>query len=125
MFKLEFAHICEFASLQKNNRPTAAGIFSRVVVEDLPSTINRFHLIAQFESEGEGSAEIKVKLLDPEKENIKELKNKISATGSGRKSGMILDFSNMKVDHEGTYSIKIYINDEEVKSLPINIITKK
>jgi len=120
MVKLNFAHLCEYASILENGTPILAGIFSRMSGSSLPATRSNTSLVLNFSIDDKNTHSLNLVIKSPSgKEIIPPLKRDIGPVVRPDKNlGVLVNIGNLKIEEEGTFNVEIIVDDKILEKLP-------
>lgn len=123
--KLNFAIICEHAFIDKEERLSIIQTFDAIKSNIFPITHPKLTVVAVYslERKDEGKKHLQlVSIFNPEGERIAEVPNFLEYTGGKMKAQFISYFFNLPLQRDGTYKIKINLNERLIKELPLEVI---
>lgn len=122
MLEINFAHVCESAYFLENKTPAIIGIFSRIFTKELPLVIPRVTIIVEFIPSDKEIYNIEIQFISPSNKVITSFKSSIGPPEEGdERLGIVTDLSNIKLEEEGKYQVKILSADKELKTIPIEV----
>ncbi len=126
MLKLNFFHLCEYASILRNGTPLIAGIFSNIRCSSFPFRKN-FYLVLDFTIKDKKGSLISLEIQSPSgKKVLSGFKRTIpeEKVSKSEKYGMIIEIPGVKIAEEGDFKIKVFSNKDLLKKIKFNV-TKK
>ncbi|XOB42524.1 MAG: DUF6941 family protein [Candidatus Nealsonbacteria bacterium] len=128
MVRLNFSHLCEYASILENGTPVIIGIFSKMTASSLPVIRNNTSLILNFSMDDKDTHHLKVVIKSPsDKEIMPAFKRDIGPVKELDESfGFLVNIRNLKIEEEGTFNVEIIVDDKTLKKIPLtfNILKK-
>jgi len=127
MIELNFAHLCDYASLSEGGKVNILGIFSNINVSNFPYKHSQMYIVVNIFVGKSGKYRQTVKLIKKDApEQIKEVSElNIEAKNMGN-VGFINKLDNIVFEKPGEYEFQIYINDsiKSIKTIPLSLILK-
>lgn len=119
--KLNFAHICDYASFSKGGKLNISGIFKNINTVEFPFTLFQMFIVVNILVNTAGIYEGIIKLTREEDrvEDMKPLKFNLVANKDNSELGFLGQINNVKFDKEGIYKFKIYVNDSLIREIPL------
>lgn len=118
--KLNFLHICDYASLGDVGKLNVLGIFENIFVKIIPSTHPQLYVVANIGVKKIGNYKQIIKLVRnrDNQEVISPLEfglavGQLPATGIVN-AGVIGQLNNIKFEEEGSYSIQVFIDQDKI-----------
>lgn len=113
--KLNFAFLCDYASISREGKLSMNGIFENINAKIFPAVHPVMYIVANVsginardkftcELVKEDGLEIRIATIQAE----------VAAENAGRNFGFIGQFVNIKYDKPGNYLIKFYIDNREI-----------
>ncbi|NQV00451.1 MAG: hypothetical protein HQ538_06955 [Parcubacteria group bacterium] len=126
MVKLNFAHICEYASILRNGNPIISGIFSEIIARSLPYTHPGMFFVLEFSVDDKNSHSLEIIVKSPTGEKIApSFKQSIESLRDKKaKTGVVLELRNLKINKEGKYNIETIIDNKTLGTSSF-IVSKK
>jgi hypothetical protein len=117
--KVNYAHICESASVSSNGNPNFIGVFNGIAAREVPTVHKQASIVINFNPEDTDPHKIKVEILSPSgKEVIKPVEGTTGPAPSKNGAiGYILNVVSMGLDEVGRYSIKFFVDDKLIHVL--------
>lgn len=128
MVKLNFAHLCEYASILQNGTPIIIGIFSEISASSLPVTRINTALVLNFNIDDKDSHRVKITIKSPSgKEIMTPFQRDIGPVKDVNQNlGIVLSIGNIKIEEEGMFNVEIIVDDKVLRKLPFTFsISKK
>jgi len=128
MVRLNFSHLCEYASILDNGTPIIIGIFSEMTAPFLPVVRNNVSLVLNFSMEDKDTHHLKVTIKSPsDKEIMPAFERDIGPVEElDKRLGVLVSIGNLKIEEEGTFNIEIIVDDKTLEKVPfIFNISKK
>jgi hypothetical protein len=126
--KLNFAHICDYASFGEGGKLNILGIFKNINAAKFPVIHPQMFIVANILVDTAGTYKEIIKLVREEDgiEIITPFEFNITANKANAELGVFGQINAVKFDKEGIYKFKIYVNDNLIKeiSLIVNKINK-
>lgn len=129
--KLNFGFVCDYASFGMGGKLNILGIFKNINGLDLPIIHPQLFIVVNVLIDKEGTYKEVIKLIRKEdnQEIITPLEFNLSASkqpeGKKIEWGVVGQINNIKFEKSGKYEFKIFVNDELVDSIPLNVNVKK
>ena len=118
--KLNFAHICDYASLSENGKVNIMGIFQSFFTKSVPFTYPQFFIVTNSTVNRSGNLKQSIRFIRDKdgQDIISPLEFNVSATqpsASGEsKVGVLARLNNVQFDEVGSYTVQIFIEEEKV-----------
>jgi len=120
-FTKNFLFLCDHASIS-DGKLNALGIFEEINISQIPGTHLKCVLVGNFEINDStiNQVSIEVKLNDPKNNTvlleIPAMKLPVPRDNKGRqgKINVLLELGNLKLEMEGKYCFKVFMNSEHV-----------
>jgi hypothetical protein len=127
--KVPFAHICDYASVSREGKLSAMGIFDRINVASLPAMHPFLYLAFELEivaAELGSQFKLGIKLVDEDGNKVVETEamGKIDATapaGGILHAPQLIAFGGLPLPRAGRYSFDIFVNGDHKKSAPFEV----
>lgn len=128
--KVNFIHICDFASFGEGGKLNIMGIFENISPNVVPYMHPQLFVVANISILKSGKFTQIIKIVsDDEKTEIAKLEFpsdvKIPADKKTAKIGILTQFNSVNFEKYGKYKIQILIDDELIKEEEINILNSK
>ena len=123
--RVNFAHVCDMAFLSQGGKVNIIGIFKRIFGKNFPANHPRFSIIVSLTAEdaiGSHTENIKIIREDDKKEIIPELNVNFKVNEKIQDLNFIGDIINAKFEKPGKYLIKIIFDNEEIHSIPLDLV---
>lgn len=108
-----YIHLCEYATLTQEGKPTFVEVFSGIKTPSLPMQKDMY-LVANFTNSEETSLNIVLK--DPSGEEILNPFNEDVPAVENSGQGLMLRLKNVKLETEGEHKFNFYADEELVGS---------
>lgn len=113
MVELNYAHICEYATLSRGNKPVLVSIFSNVSEEELPALVRDMYFVAFLEIDDDQTHSIKIKFKTPSGDNLLDpYTEEVERQEDERGYGIMLNVGSVSFKEKGSYKIEIYSDEE-------------
>jgi len=121
--KLNFAHICDYASFSEGGKLNIFGIFKNINTAGFPIVHSQMFIVVNITAgiAGEYKEVIKFVREEDKTEIIKPLEFNMRTNKSNSEIGVLGQISNIKFDKEGKYKFKIYINNNLIQEIPLMV----
>lgn len=129
--KLNFGFVCDYASFGVGGKLNILGIFKKINGLSLPIIHPQLFIVANILIDQEGTYKEVIKLVrkEDDQEIITPLEFNLSAPkqpeGKKIELGVVGQINNIKFEKSGEYEFKIFVNDELIDSIPLNVSIKK
>lgn len=123
--KVTYAHLCDYASVSREGKLSAMGIFDRIFVHALPSVQPIMYLAFGLElrpAELDRQFDLLIKLVEQDGKSLVEMisqgKVAAAATQPGQPIGapQIFALAGVPLEREGTFSLDIFLNSDHKAS---------
>lgn len=126
MSKLNFSFICDYASFSENGKLNLLGIFKSITGTTLPITHPQLFIVTNILVEEIGSYKEVVKLVrvDDGQDVIKPMEFDFSANkldDQGIEFGVIGQINNIVFEKSGKYVFKIFLNQDLMGEIPLEV----
>lgn len=126
--RLELQHtiFCDDVRLEVGNKLSAMGIFSNLVVPQLPITIMKFAVVNHWAGEGEHLSEVRILTPDRTTPLIVSMPTKIEVPVNGYADNITF-FANVTLSVSGNYVVQTLINSTlfAEKLLPVALVQQQ
>lgn len=131
--KIRYAHLCDYAIVSQEGKPSICGIFDRLNAQSVPVVHPLMHLVFEIELhrvEAERAFQIHVSLLDADGEKVMELKGDHVPTDqahSGRQTIVVrqlLAIQGLVFPKFGEYEFVLTLNGSVGATLPLTVEQK-
>lgn len=125
--KINFAHICDMAFLSQGGKANIIGIFKVIFANSFPTTHPKFSIITSFSLknwEGKHTQVIKIVHAEDEKEIGHPIAIEFMADKKMEEINFIGDIINTSFDRSGKYFVRIYIDNNLIHSVPLDVIKR-
>ncbi len=121
--KLNFAHICDYASFGEGGKLNIVGIFKSINAVKFPVIHPQMFIVVNITVSTAGTYKEVIKLIkeDNEIEIMKPLEFNVTANKGNSELGVFGQISGVKFDEEGMYKFKVYVNDSLIKEIPLMV----
>lgn len=127
--KVTFAHICDYASISREGKLSAMGIFDRINVLAVPASHPLFYLAFEIElrpAELGQPFKLGLKLVDVDGGKILETEAEVRFEGTPEspnslKIPQIVAFGGMPLQRAGRYSFDIFINGDHKRAAVFDV----
>ena len=119
--KLNFAHICDYASISEGGKLNVSGIFKSINVVKFPAIHLQMFIVVNIIVDTAGTYKETIKFIKESDgiEIIKPLEFNLVTNKGNSELGVFGQISNVKFNEEGIYKFKIYVNDNLIKEIPL------
>lgn len=123
MVKLNFAHICDYASFGEGGKLNILGIFKNINAVKFPVIHPQMFIIVNISVNTAGTYKEIIKLVKEEdgSEIIKPFEFNLTTNEANSELGIFGQINNVKFEIEGKYKFKIYVNNNLIKEIPLII----
>jgi hypothetical protein len=120
-FELQYAHLCNYSSVDNNGNVNIMGIFSQVNSTKYPTTLGRFVLAIALKSrlQNDKEFEFSVMIKNPNGEINKPLVTKLRNDGKRNVINLFAEINNFVFNEPGNYEIGIFMDNERIKTIPL------
>ncbi|MBP8994833.1 MAG: hypothetical protein KBG30_13635 [Bacteroidales bacterium] len=128
--KLNFLHLCDYASFGEGGKLNILGIFKKINITKFPATHPQLFIVANVIVTKPGSYKEIIKIIDDENNNIiKPLEFNLTFP-SGRKEkqaefGVVAQVNNLSLSKEGNHRVQIYINKQLIGEAILTVSKSK
>ncbi len=126
-YTLNFAHLCDYASLSEGDKLNILGIFKNISCEkDAAGSLlhPQMYVVTNISFEGKNKKyKEKIRIVNKATSNTinKELEFEVETTETISEIGVIAQFNNIKFPNAGEYKIEIFVDDTLIKEIPLKI----
>lgn len=119
MPKLNFIHICDYASMSQGNKVNILGIFKNISGMTFPITHPQLFVVSNFSVNEPGEYKQVLKLVDDIDKDVippLEFPSNVSSLGKNKAAdvGMIASLVGLKFPKPGTYDFVLKVNGSEI-----------
>ena len=120
-----WSHLCDYATIDANGKPTIVGDFDRITVPGLPIQFPLFFVISKWNGYDGENFTHRIRVVSPTGREISD-SPEVTATIQGGANGdgnhLTLDsFMMLQLDELGEYAIEIVLNGDPVHILPLSV----
>ena len=121
--KLNFAHICDYASFGDGGKLNVLGIFKSIFSNKLPIIHPQMFVVTNIIVDTAGIYRERIELIREEdsKPIISPLEFNLSAGQSGMELGALGQITQARFDKAGKYKFKITVNDLLIKEIFLSV----
>lgn len=128
--KVNFAHVCDYASVSKEGKLSAMGIFTRIYVTSLPAVHPLMFLAFELEvrpAELGHPVKLGIKLVDADGQKMVESEADVKVAGTVTNADPVqipqfVAFGGMPIPRIGRYSFDIFVNDAWQTSASFEVV---
>lgn len=120
MPKLNFIHICDYASISIGGKINVLGIFENIFSNSLEFTHSQLYIVTNVSIEKSGNFKQIIKIIK-EKDNSEiagpiefNITQNIAEGGKIPSVGFIAQLNNIKFTDFGNYKVQLFINEEKI-----------
>jgi hypothetical protein len=119
--------LADYANVTAEGKLNILGIFDRINLVQIPATHPQMHLVLRIEahpSELNRTYDVEIRLQDPERLTIFEVKGEIVPRGDPGQivsTNQILTLNNLQLEKIGEYTFVVLINDEVKTEIPLAV----
>jgi hypothetical protein len=126
-FELQYAHICNYASMDNNGNANLIGIFSQINAISYPTTLGRFVVAVSLKSRFNTDKDFvfSVAIKSPDGKVQKPLVTNLKNAGENNVMTVFAEINNYVFQAPGKYEISIFMDDEMIKTIPLNALVAK
>lgn len=119
--KLNFAHVCDYASFGEGGKLNIVGIFKSINTVKFPVIHPQMFIVVNITTDSAGTYREIIKFIREEDgiEIIKPLEFNITANKDNSELGVLGQINTVKFDKDGVYKFKVYVNDSLIKEIPL------
>jgi len=120
-FELQYAHLCNYSSVDKNGNVNIMGIFSQINSTNYPTALGRFVLAIALKSrlQNDKEFEFSVMIKSPNGEVKKPLVTRLRNDGKSNVITLFAEINNYVFNEPGNYEIGIFMDNERIKTIPL------
>jgi hypothetical protein len=120
---INFLHLCDAANIDSMGKISILGIFGKIFVPDLASTLVKFTIVLSLAIKDldPASSMIQIKIYGPDSEELRtqepiavDLATERVILEKGRDVNLFLDITNFTFRQFGEHVLKVYLNKEEI-----------
>ncbi len=128
--KLNFLHLCDYASFGEGGKLNILGIFKNINIPKFPATHPQLFIVANVIITKPGNYKEIIKIIDDENNNIITPLEFNLTFPLGRKEkqaelGVVAQVNNLRLSKEGNYRIQIYINEQLIGEAILTVSKSK
>ena len=123
--KVNFAHICDTAFLSQGGKVNIIGIFQTILSKQFPVSHPKFSVIVSLNVENQiGPHKETVKIIREEDKRVIEpvLNVEFNVSAKTQELNFIGDVINARFEKAGRYTVKIFFDDQEIFSIPMDMV---
>ena len=124
--ELQYAHLCNYTSVDNNGNVNLMGIFSHINSTKYPTTLGRFVLAIALKSriQNDKEFEFSVVIKNPNGEINRPLVTRLRNDGKRDVINLFAEINNFAFKEQGDHEIGIFMDNERLKTiiLPANLI---
>ena len=126
-FELQYAHICNYASIDNNGNANIMGIFSQLNATAYPTTLGKFVVAVSLKSRLNTNKDFvfSVAIKSPDGKVQKPLVTNLKNAGENNVMTVFAEINNYVFQTPGKYEITIFMDDEVMKSISLNAAVAK
>lgn len=119
--KLNFVHICDYASFSEGRKLNILGIFKNINAVKFPVIHPQMFIVVNITVNTAGAYKEVIKFIREEDdvEIIKPLEFNITANKGNSEFGVFGQINSVKFDKDGIYKFKVYVNDNLIQEIPL------
>lgn len=120
-FELQYAHLCNYSSVDNNGNVNIMGIFSQINSTKYPTTLGKFVLAVALKSrlQNDKEFEFSVMIKNPNGEISKPLVTRLRNDGKRNTINLFAEINNFVFNEAGNYEIGIFMDNERIKVIPL------
>lgn len=120
-FELQYAHLCNYSSVDNNGNVNIMGIFSQINSTKYPTSLGRFMLAVALKSrlQNDKEFEFSVMIKSPNGEVKKPLVTRLRNDGKRNVITLFAEINNYMFNEQGNYEIGIFMDNERIKTIPL------
>ena len=126
---INFAHLCDYASVSAEGKLSVMGIFDVINAPALPWTHPTFYIAFQLESTREEvnqSFAVRVECVDQDGARVFKVEANYSPTatlaiGETQRHSQMLVLHNLKFSKPGRYEVNMFVRNELLRRIPLDI----
>lgn len=123
MVELNYAHLCDYATLTNKGKPLLVGIFSTLSDDKLPILVKNVFFVANLTVEDNQEHSVEFKIKDPNGEEVLDSYIDTVEKKEGKeKQGIILNISDVEFNEAGDYEIEVYSDGELLNSSKLTVV---
>lgn len=125
---VDLALLADYASVSRENKLTAAGIFDRITPPELPWNHPTMHLALRvhFHSGEEGEHKVKIRLVDPDGAEVVALDADAMVGGLHSLEGggvqLVLGLNNIPFKTSGRHAFDIFLDGRYEHTIPLLVL---
>ena len=124
--KLNFLHVCDYASLDRDGKLNILGIFKNISVAKIPSVHPQLFIVTNITVFKHGSFKEIIRIVDDkDNEIIMPLKFNLIFPSSKKKKqaelGVIARVNNLRLSKTGNYKVQVYIDKRLIGETSITV----
>jgi len=120
-FELQYAHLCNYTSIDNNGNVNLMGIFSQINSTKYPTALGRLVLAVALKSrlQNDKEFEFSVMIKSPNGEVKKPLVTRLRNDGKRNTINVFAEINNFVFNEPGNYEIGIFMDNERIKTIPL------
>jgi len=124
--KLNFLHICDYASFSKEGKLNILGVFKDIKIRTIPAVHPQLFIVSNIISIKHADFKETIKIIDDENnEIIKSLEFNLKSASSRKEKqaefGIVAQINNIKFDKVGQYKVEVFIDEELIGETILNV----
>ena len=126
-FELQYAHICNYASIDNNGNANIMGIFSQINAISYPTNMSRFVVAVSLKSRLNTDKDFvfSVSIKSPDGKVQKPLVTSLKNGGENNVMTVFAEINNYMFQTAGKYEVSIFMDDEMIKTISLNAMVVK
>lgn len=124
--KLNFLHVCDYASIDQAGKLNILGIFENIYSLIFPYVHSQFFVVAGISVFKTGKYECVIKINDPDnievsKFVLQNIEKKITKEQPNSTFGVVAQFNATKFNKSGKYTIEVLMDEDSIFSKKITV----
>lgn len=126
--RVTLAVLADYANISQEGKLNILGIFDRIAVGELPTSLPQMHFIMRLEAhaaERERSHAVEIRLHDPDGQAVFEIKGEVVPRGGlpGQPvlTNQILGINNLRLKQVGGYMFVVFVDNDLKAEVPLMV----
>jgi len=123
MVKLNYAHLCDHASLSKDGKVNILGVFRNINALNFPAIHSQMYVVTNVSVDESRNYVQVINLIkeDSPDEIIASARANMEATSGELNLGFLGKFNNIRFETPGRYKFQIYVDNDLIEEVPLRL----
>ena len=124
--RVTLAVLADYANISQEGKLNILGIFDRVQVAELPTSLPQMHFVLRLEAhaaERDRAHSVEIRLHDPDGQAVFEIKGEVTPRGGQPGlpvlTNQILGLNNLRLQQTGGFNFVVFINNDLKAEVPL------